>query len=365
MVSAAQALSLQQKQAIVQEYNRRRARNIKCTQKAIGEWAQEKLRLSTVPNQSTVSRILKHAAEFKDLPAHQSAAFKKRRAPAAPKLEDALYKWICKHANEGKQINGPVTIAYARRLQTEANKHLPANKQLDLRFSEGWIERFKKRYGLCYRRVHGEALSADNAAITEHWPRLCRLMMTYEARDVWNADEFGLFFRQPLGWTLSPKEKKPSGHKKDKTRITFLPCCNSDGSEKMPLMIIGRSEKPRAFGKSSGCELGFDYHWNKKAWMNQHLFFSWLERFDRYISREKGRKVLLLIDNCSAHGNERTLPSLENVRVDFLPPNTTSKIQPLDAGIIAWVKTKFRRRLLLRIFENIDMGKNQFTTSIY
>lgn len=32
-------------------------------------------------------------------------------------------------------------------------------------------------------------------------------------------------------------------------------------------------------------------------------------------------------------------------------------MQPLDAGIIAWVKTKYNSRLLFRVFENLNVGK--------
>lgn len=45
---------------------------------------------------------------------------------------------------------------------------------------------------------------------------------------------------------------------------------------------------------------------------------------------------------------------LSNFRVEFLPPNKRSKIQPLDARKISCVKAKYKRRLLLRIFDNIE-----------
>lgn len=37
--------------------------------------------------------------------------------------------------------------------------------------------------------------------------------------------------------------------------------------------------------------------------------------------------------------------------------NTTSKVQLLDAGIIPCVKAKYKRRLLLRVFDNLDKGE--------
>lgn len=43
--------------------------------------------------------------------------------------------------------------------------------------------------------------------------------------------------------------------------------------------------------------------------------------------------------------------------MEVFPPNTTSKFQLLAAGIISWDKTKYRRRLLFRIFDNIDSDR--------
>ena len=89
--------------------------------------------------------------------------------------------------------------------------------------------------------------------------------------------------------------------------------------------------------------------------MNQFLFIKWLRQFDQYISRFPGRKVLLLAGNASCHGTRDTLPNLLNVRVQFLPPNTTSLAQPLDGGIIASMKKRFTKRQIHQVLQvNID-----------
>lgn len=63
--------------------------------------------------------------------------------------------------------------------------------------------------------------------------------------------------------------KQMSGKKKDKFRITVGLACNSDGSEKFEPIYIGKSKRPRCFGK---VEQGFYYRNNKKAWMTCLLF---------------------------------------------------------------------------------------------
>ena len=146
------------------------------------------------------------------------------------------------------------------------------------------------------------------------------------------------------------------GIKKDKTRITILFCANADGSEKFPPLFIGKSQRPRSFGKKKADEYGLEYQFNKKAWMTKYFFFFWLSSFDNKIGRTPGRTVLLLLDNFSRHGKTRYLPALKSTTVHFLPPNCTSKLQPMDAGIIASFKTRYRKQQLRRAVILRDRG---------
>ena len=51
-------------------------------------------------------------------------------------------------------------------------------------------------------------------------------------------------------------------------------------------------------------------------------------------------KILLLIDNATVHND---FPDVnENVKIKFLPPNTTSLLQPLDQGAIAITKAHYK-----------------------
>jgi hypothetical protein len=74
-----------------------------------------------------------------------------------------------------------------------------------------------------------------------------------------------------------------------------------------------------------------------------------------------GRKVILLLDNYNAHIKDVDLEKfniqLRNTTLLYLLPNTTSKIQLCDAGIIRTFKAYYRRRfnnqLLIRIESSI------------
>ncbi|CUS12717.1 unnamed protein product [Tuber aestivum] len=63
--------------------------------------------------------------------------------------------------------------------------------------------------------------------------------------------------------------------------------------------------------------------------------------------------IALVTDNCPTHLQPTSVlidykgpppPILSHVTLVYLPPNTTSFLQPLDAGIIAFLKAAYQRR---------------------
>ena len=76
--------------------------------------------------------------------------------------------------------------------------------------------------------------------------------------------------------------------------------------------------------------------------------------FSSYLGQrleEKKRKILLLADNCSAHIQ---VTGLLMIKVEFLPPNTTSVLQPYDMGIICAVKAIFRKAMFRQVLQQMD-----------
>jgi hypothetical protein len=87
------------------------------------------------------------------------------------------------------------------------------------------------------------------------------------------------------------------------------------------------------------------------------LFQEWLHDFDLKVSRKYGNQpVLLLLDNCPSHITEGL--TLSNTEVLFLPPNTTSTLQPMDAGVIMSFKRHYRRYHIRWMLEQIEGGKD-------
>ena len=99
------------------------------------------------------------------------------------------------------------------------------------------------------------------------------LLGGYEPRDVYNADETGLFFNMLPDRTLAYKGESCHGgkHSKYRLRLTVLLCVNSDGSDKQVPIVIGKSPKPRCFKNVK--KLPTKYDVNSKAWMTTDFLF--------------------------------------------------------------------------------------------
>ena len=164
-------------------------------------------------------------------------------------------------------------------------------------------------------------------------------------------DETGLFYSLVPDRTIA--QQRSAGCKKEKTRITLALTANADGTEKLPPLFIGHAKKPRCFNRRSGDDYGFLYRSNSNAWMTAELFQEWLRNFDQRM-RVAGRHILLFIDNAPSHTTEVDLP---NVELCCIPPNTTSVIQPMDAGIIAAFKRRYRRYHLQNAVDRDERGE--------
>lgn len=105
-------------------------------------------------------------------------------------------------------------------------------------------------------------MTADNFAISDEMTRLNLIIANYDHADVWNAVEFGLFYRQPLSRKLVTGPV--SGFQKEKVQMYFLDCCNNEGSERIPLMMIGDALRLRPFAKRQGSSWALNIIQTKK-----------------------------------------------------------------------------------------------------
>ena len=87
--------------------------------------------------------------------------------------------------------------------------------------------------------------------------------------------------------------------------------------------------------------------------MDSEIFSDYVRKLDTKFDAE-GRKIVLIIDNCPAHPN---VDNLKAIQLVFLPPNTTSKTQPMDQGVIRALKAFYHTNVVRRQIKYVEEGK--------
>ena len=313
--------------------------------------------------QPTVSSILKKRDHISSLAAKGLTNVRKDRSSNCELLEQGLESFFdsCR-AKSLKTITYDMMIVKGRAIADGlVERGLVERKDLPSTDSawHSYMERFVRKRSIKSRRCYGESGDADDEAakrfIDDVWPELFA-SVDRDASRVFNMDETGLFWRALPKRTLAVADEKLKGSKTQKDRVTFATTTCMDGS-KLPLHGIGTARLPRAVAAAHTTPaqvLGGRWTANTKGWMNSGVFTQWLLELNQQFRRTRGKPVILLVDNCSAHKVTDVEDRLDFIKVVFLPPNTTSLIQPCDAGIIKSFKSTYRRSMLRKIGQLVD-----------
>lgn len=318
------------------------------TQEQLAEWAESAFKLPRRPSRMTLFRVLREPAGVHD------AMFSRKtnQRVQSPELEAELLVWIhrCEEYKLPVVTGASIQEKAAKIRDRLANTAAPSTADVlrSMVFSHGWLFKFQLRHNLTSKRTHGEAASVRTAAVEEGRIVLQEVTRGYDKCNIFNMDETAFFYCAAPEKTISTN--RMSGRKQVKKRLTVAVCCNADGSTKRPLLFVGAVRRPRCFGKQTAEELGLYYESTARGWMNSQLFQSWAERLNDDM-KEENRRVLLLVDNVFSH---RLDAALSNVKLQMLPPNTTSFLQPQDAGIINAFKAKINRLKQRHIVDRFD-----------
>lgn len=264
-------------------------------------------------------------------------------------LESQLLVWF-------KQKRSENIIVTRKSFKNQASVIAKQMHLTAFKCSDGWFGKAKKRLNLRSLAVTGQILDCVEDEVIINWLENLKnyiLQNHLSPCQIYNSDETGLFYKiRPKKTMVLPSEKRAPGRKIDKQRVTAQVCCNATGDNKIRLMVIGRSRKPRCFA-------GFDvndyvyYKSNKTAWMTRELFESWFR--EEYVpsvrsySNKMGidSKALLIIDNAPCH--LELVSDDGKIRCMFLPPNSTPILQPMDIGINKPLKDRYNSSLTKKI----------------
>ncbi|GBO38310.1 Jerky [Araneus ventricosus] len=270
-----------------------------------------------------------------------------------------MIEWVRQRRSEGVPLSGPLLMEQAKIF------HRSMNLTTDYSYTTGWLTKFKKRHGIRQLKICGDRASANAEAAEDFVNEFVSLVETKKLsqEQIYNVDETGLFWRYVPRSTLATADKKDAtGVKDSKERITILGCGNAAGSHKTKLFVIRKSAKPRAFKNVKVFPV--IYQSNKRAWMTQHLMNEWFENHFvpeacRHLSGNgfpADAKILLILDNCTAHLSPEILVK-DNVSVLFFPPNCISLIQPMDMGILRALKCQYKSEFLKEMLSFLNGGE--------
>jgi hypothetical protein len=125
------------------------------------------------------------------------------------KLEKVLFAWYQKARASGIPVDG--TVLWEKSLRIAAAMGIE-----NFSAPNGWISSFKQRHGLVFKKLARESAAVDTNAMDLWFKRLPELLEGYKARDIYNADETGLYVNCLPDWTLALKEEACHGGKSAK-----------------------------------------------------------------------------------------------------------------------------------------------------
>ncbi|KAG0428943.1 Tigger transposable element-derived protein 6, partial [Dictyocoela muelleri] len=226
--------------------------------------------------------------------------------------------------------------------------------------SNGFIHRFKSRHNITCKLIKGESGLVDGNLIESFKEIYENKMKMYNKNNIFNCDETGFFFKCTPNRTLCLKSETQISGKFSKERVTILFCVSLTG-EKIDPLLIGKFKCPRGFKDLDFEKLGIKYEHNSKTLITLEIFERWLYNLN-FKMKALGRKILLTLDNAPVHP---VFTDYSNIELLFFPPGLTSKIQPLDQGIINAFKCLYKRKLNSKINNDLDMTLSEtFTSSL-
>ncbi|CEG49924.1 ars binding protein 1 [Plasmopara halstedii] len=286
---------------------------VKMTQQELCHWAKREFQLTHLPHQSTISKILARSDELTQM-APRDLSARRKGLVTHPELDTALCNWVLCARHNGYKISGDIIKSQARSLATQLGI------ASTMSFSNGWLGGFKKRYnirlGSAAAALDGATNVGMSSSITSR-EQLQSIARVYDPRDVYCMHESGLFYEMPPEKPIG--RGRVARRENCGERLTIVFTINADASDRMEPMFIGASKLPELTEELNVEEsrAQFYYQNNKRAWMTPVMFQDYVSAIDTRM-RDEGRYILLLVSPAPSHvtlGLELT-----NVRLEILPP---------------------------------------------
>lgn len=246
-----------------------------------------------------------------------------------------------------------------------------------------WVNDFMTRHNLVYRTpsfIKKEALMVTKSKITTFFNETLHGLRNFpemlkNPSSVINMDETLIHFDYNKNFACPVEaEQAFSTVEKSKDFATICYCFNAAG-HLLPSQIILKNEfKSNEEVKKRCEEKGFFVSFTKNGYQAKRCF----DEYVKFLVQHLALPSIIFIDNDPTHCNLELVGwcKEKNVFLKFLPPETTSKMQPCDVAIFRSIKASYRKAYFewrktnkskLSIFEFLDIIEEvncQIPTSI-
>ena len=132
-----------------------------------------------------------------------------------------------------------------------------------------------------------------------------------------------------------------------KSSVSLMFACSADGKF-LPPYVVYKAERLMDTWVMGG-PIGTRYNRTKSGWFDGYCFKDWLQRqaVPYFNNLQNDAPRVLIGDNLSSHLSADIIEICEvnNIKMIFLPPNSTHLLQPLDVAIYGPMKAAWRKVL--------------------
>ncbi|KAK8724785.1 hypothetical protein OTU49_010919 [Cherax quadricarinatus] len=291
-------------------------------------------------NRSTIKSIMKKSNSY--LQCWKKGMFhpdsKRLKGPKREDIEAALYSWYRQAITTGVPVSGPILCSKALAFASKLG-------HTDFKATHGWLDRFKKRKNIVFgkasaRRKREEEDNSTPELKPGEWQTsvLHQLLLEYDPGDIFAVEEIGILYRTLPTVAPSLCGERCAGGIRSRLRLTILICGNMTGTEKFPLLVVGKHPKPSSFRHVKS--LPVQYVANQKAWMTSDSFGAWLQDVDSWFVQQ-GRRVVVIASSLPIHS--KPPGGLRSVRLVTAPQGF---LGPMRHGVVTTFKRSYRHGIL-------------------
>lgn len=266
------------------------------------------------------------------------------RKPMFVDLEEELFLWIRNRNSLGLRVKDKFIVGTMIRLRDDRLKETTDESQKDLlrnfKVSKMWLERFKTRKDLVSRR------ETSCRTLPDGFQQTCRDFIervSITIRDkkikldnIFNLDQVPRYIELGSGRTITVRgstnvalKKASTSHKK----FTFTPVISAGGKVVGLHVLFSKLKNKPTVHENVTVDVNESGMWSQEI-LKSYIDNVLLNRIQTCFHEP----VLILLDSYGAHlkylsSEMRAKYAKRNVYFDFIPPNMTGLLQPLDVCI--------------------------------